>query len=93
MEIISGSNEIETNNQELLNIYPNPAGREFSVKLPTGASVIEVYDQIGRIVFRTVLEPGTSLLNLDTARFPKGALWVRASDQQGKYWHATIILQ
>gem|GEM_PF-3093238 len=92
LEIVNGFNEIEADNLQLLKVYPNPSERQFSVVLPTDARELEIYDAIGRGVFRTTIERGASIITLDALAFPKGALWVKVIDGNQKCWRAVVLI-
>lgn len=65
-------------------VYPNPTKGQFSIHLPSHTSAlkvelrsIEIVDIVGNVLTKLCCEPGTTDLELDISRFPKGNYCVR----------------
>ena len=76
-----------------LTAYPNPTTGFFRVKIPagyTGMQSIQVYDNIGKLLYLKKVDQGITELPVDISRFPKGTYQVVVEGTSTR-WTTRII--
>ena len=58
-------------------IYPNPNSGSFAIRHKNTGGIAEILDMKGRLVFKTILAPGTELTHVDLQVMHKGVYSVR----------------
>lgn len=69
--VITGVNESSSG----INIYPNPANRDFTIQIPSNwkqGGLIKVSDQIGKVVHETSFNAGSKTKTINTRDFAEG---------------------
>jgi type IX secretion system substrate protein len=76
-----------------LTAYPNPTTGYFRVKIPagyTGMQSIQIYDNIGKLLYLKKVDQGVTELPVDISRFPKGTYQVVVEGTSTR-WSTRII--
>jgi Secretion system C-terminal sorting domain len=64
-----------------LHLFPNPAGRSFTVENPSGYGVLSLFDLLGRLVYSTQIQAGRNEINV--SEFPSGNYFLLLRDSEG----------
>jgi N-acetylneuraminic acid mutarotase len=77
-EVVTGVGIAEKENENLFNLFPNPASTEITLDAGTHAlpSLIHIYNIKGQLM--TVLKPSSEKLTIDVSNYPPGNYLVQA---------------
>lgn len=76
-----------------LHVYPNPSRDELTLKCESGnISAIEVYNNMGQLVYNSNIIPSTALFNFDLKQYNSGLYLFRVTTEDGMK-HAECIIK
>lgn len=87
MGTASGVEELNNDNDQV-QIYPNPGTGIFSLKTETSISKIEIINLVGELIYSST---DTEMINISDK--PKGIYFIRAEDKNKKILSGKIVLQ
>jgi len=76
-------------------VFPNPNAGLFKVQLPESSMeslLLEVFDGMGRLVFKKVCSPSQATFSVDLRTFGRGLYWLRLSGETGFVARRVICL-
>jgi hypothetical protein len=79
-----------------INLYPNPAGTMLNVEfnLPENASgTLSVTDLTGKIIYKTNLQPGTTMSRVDVSNYENGIYFVNLFSQNNLSGTKKLVVQ
>ncbi|MFN4233654.1 MAG: T9SS type A sorting domain-containing protein [Bacteroidia bacterium] len=77
--IIPSVNEHEQNNS--LQIYPNPASTILNINLPNNVSIISIYNYAGQLVAQKTLSNNEQFIQLNVVHYSSGIYWLQVQGQ------------
>lgn len=81
LECLTPSSDASTQNQSLLNIFPNPGSNRFTI-LSESITSLEVYNALGMLIYKQEKIEGQPL-TVDASTWQTGVYWVRSAHATG----------
>lgn len=85
----SGKNEVSENNNEILEVYPNPTQNDIYIKNFNGPMDVQVFSVTGQLMYSGRLYSQ----NFSMSFLSNGMYWFMAKDDSGKFFSTKIILE
>jgi Carbohydrate esterase, sialic acid-specific acetylesterase/SdrD B-like domain/Secretion system C-terminal sorting domain len=73
--LISSTNEVQTNNEQNIKIFPNPVLNTFTIKSDKSLHHVEISDAYGKLLRK--METDDTSLTMDVSTFPAGMYFVK----------------
>lgn len=93
---ITSTPDVINNKDKIFSVYPNPIIDRVYVSLAESAKElisVKIYSSLGNLIKTEVIQPGQTLINIDTGNLRRGVYFVKLTSENGEVQGVTKIIK